>query len=162
MWKVNFSCASGWQGSPSASWVRRKMCPKVSCSCSSSGSGTVDSSKSSLAQLIASFQAFVFGFSVEVVMPSRAVFILRILIGVKGQTILESVRSVSVVDVQMIANWSFVFKIDAKNLAVSHLAMSAAGEVWRLKPWISVESLGQTPGDSRIVNEHNHIKTRVL
>ena len=41
--------------------------------------------------------------------------------------------SVPVVDVQRMANRSVIlFKIEARNLAVSQLAMSAAGEVWSL------------------------------
>lgn len=80
-------------------------------------------------------QAFGFGPFIEMVIASKADFILCILTSLKSLTTVELALLVSVFDVQMIANRSVItFKIDAKNRAVSQLAMSAAGEVWSLEP----------------------------
>ena len=95
----------------------------------------MDFNRISFAQLIVSVQAFVFSFSFELAMASRYVFISSIWTPVKPLTILASAPPVCVTDVQRMANLSVtLFKIDARNLAVSQLAMSAAGEVWSLEP----------------------------
>ena len=55
---------------------------------------------------------------------------LGMLIWLNSMTTVELVELMPVVDVQRMANRSVnLFKIDAKNLAVSQLAMSVAGEV---------------------------------
>lgn len=72
----------------------------------------------------------VLGLSIELVIASRAVFMLGMLIWLNSMTTVELVELMPVVDVQRMANRSVnLFKIDAKNLAVSQLAMSVAGEV---------------------------------
>ena len=94
----------------------------------------MDFSRISSAHCTVSIQAVGFNFSIELVMASRSALISSIWTPLRCRTTVKLASLATFVDVQRMASRSVtVFKIEAKNLAVSQLAMSAAGDVWSLR-----------------------------